>query len=72
VTYYDKKKDSLIIGWDYGHIGDYIDFPDKMLYDRLFPNNKKYSLAEIVDDIKEILGYVGGLGTNENKQVTAV
>lgn len=43
-----SRKYNWFIGWDYAHIGDYVLFA-------LFPNDKKYTLDEIIEDCKSVI-----------------
>ena len=41
--------DSWIIGWDYAHIGDYVAMPDYLSIRNPFEDDKKWKVAEIVE-----------------------
>ena len=49
---YCEVEGILWLGWDYGHLGDYVcDGFD----DQWYPNNKKWRTSEIVDEARKVL-----------------
>lgn len=51
-------KDIKFIGWDYGHLGDYLPYYDDLPDDNIFKNGKKYTTEEIVADCHDVINQI--------------
>lgn len=54
----EQKIKSLWIGWDYAHIGDYLELPDTAL------PGKRYTLEEIQQEVRDVIAQLRAKESN--------
>lgn len=50
-----SKNNSWFIGWDYGHINDYIKLPKSPIFIEKNSKDKKWTTDEILEEIKNVI-----------------